>query len=529
MTIDDDRQGTGLGAPPALHAARALSEIALDLLPNPLVHVAADLRVDFANRAAQDLIAERRTPQAAGEPLFEELFTDAAARETLRPHVEAARIGHGSETIVDVRGAGPGRSHSFLVRFVPEATDDRPCPFFAVFDDVTRLQRVQAALRDGERTFRNLANGVPMLIWTCNLQGELTFANAAWLGFTGIDPGPGAAFHEAIHPDDRDAVRRLRSRLLQQGLAYETRLRLRGAHGAPHRWFLEHGTPDVDARGEIRGGIGCAVDITRLRQAEDERQSYLARLERAARLTTAGQMTSAIVHEVAQPIGAIQNFLQAGMSGLEALDVRLPETSARMFERAADAARRAGEVAKNMRSFLGRGRIERTITDVASLVRETGILLRDEAELAKVRVTIDAPQDELCAEIDKLQIQQVLCNLVRNAVEAVRSRDGGAADDVAGNVVLRIASTPSDPSIVVEVEDDGPGVSPNVREHLFEALQSDKPDGLGLGLWICWNILERHHGRIELRAETSGRTVFAFSLPRTPSQKSCPSDRNENP
>ena len=167
-----------------------------------------------------------------------------------------------------------------------------------------------------------------------------------------------------------------------------------------------------------------------------------------------------------------------------------------------------------MRNFVSRGAGTREVVDLDEVLRSTAGVLADEARLAQIRVDYAAPDEPVYAEIDSLQIQQVLSNLVRNAVEACEQ--AGEAKPATPRITICLRAADGDDEFArVEVTDNGPGVPHETRANLFAAFQTGKATGLGLGLWICWNVVERHGGRIELAESRPGRTTFAFSLPRS--------------
>ena len=475
----------------------------IDLLPHPVVRADTTHTARGLNKAGRLLIATRGDEARALDRLLSPDNWAIAA-----PHVEEVLRGHHNEFILTIpRGTPPAPSvlRTYIVRLVPDCGPDGTAEgYFAVFDDVSRIKMTENALRDGERMFRNLANGVPILIWTCDSNLQLQFTNARWLSLTGISPTPGTRWLRAVHPGDRERVIELRRRVFSTAEPYETTYRLQTADDET-RWLREFGSPDIDARGTAVRCLGGAADVTDSKRLEDQQRQQIAELEHNSRLTLAGQMTSAILHEIAQPLGATINFLRAATHGLSPSD--LGAEPARLLDRARESAERASDVARSMRDFARRRGTDRRRTELSEVLEPALRLLCDDGRLRGIDLAVDLAATPVPVLVDPMQIQQVLFNLVKNAFEAV-------VEHGVDKPRVRVSTALAGEWASVRVCDNGPGIPPNQRARLFEAFQSERPEGLGLGMWICWNILERHGGRIEVTPEESAPgAVVQFLLP----------------
>lgn len=264
------------------------------------------------------------------------------------------------------------------------------------------------------------------------------------------------------------------------------------------------------AVGEVRSGsgrffTGFIRDLTEHERSEVRLRGVQNELARLARLNELGEMASTLAHELNQPLAAIANYSQ----GCVRLLKNMAEGPAgQMREALEDTARqslRAGEIIRHLREFVTRGETEKAPQDLRKLIEEAGALaLLGSKELGVRSVFAFSPTTKEVL-VDRIQIQQVLINLMRNAIEAMR--DGERRE-------LIVRTLPDGPDqMVVEVEDTGPGISDEIAAHLFQPFVTSKASGMGIGLSISKRIVEAHRGRISARRNENGGTTFRFTLP----------------
>lgn len=256
---------------------------------------------------------------------------------------------------------------------------------------------------------------------------------------------------------------------------------------------------------EGRFFTGFVRDLTERQQAEARLQELQADLVRVSRLTALGEMASALAHELNQPLTAIANYLKGSRRLLGAEAVPL-ERVADAVDRAADQALRAGVIIRRLRDFVGRGEAERRIEDLSKLVEEASALALVGAREhgVRVRFNVDPAADRVVA--DKVQVQQVLLNLIRNAIDVMED----APVKRLGITVITI----DDEHVRITVSDTGAGISPEVAEQLFQPFVTTKRTGMGVGLSISRTIIEAHGGRIWFEPNDEGGTDFHFTLQR---------------
>jgi two-component system, LuxR family, sensor kinase FixL len=250
---------------------------------------------------------------------------------------------------------------------------------------------------------------------------------------------------------------------------------------------------------------GFVRDVTEQRAADSRLQQLQTELLHVSRFSAMGQMGSALAHEINQPLAAISNYLGAGRHLLERSQPPA-EKIREILDKAAEQAVRAGEIIRQLRSFVAKGETQRRPEAIGAVVEEATALAMIGTRHQNVRLNLQLDPDARIAVINRIQVQQVLVNLVRNAVEAMSEsprRDLSIATRSLG-----------DGGIEVAIADTGPGLAPEVSAQLFKPFVSTKSHGMGVGLSICQSIVEAHRGRIWAEANPVGGTVFRFTLPR---------------
>jgi two-component system sensor kinase FixL len=250
---------------------------------------------------------------------------------------------------------------------------------------------------------------------------------------------------------------------------------------------------------------GFIRDLTERQQTEARLQELQSELVHMSRLTAMGEMASALAHELNQPLSAIANY----MKGSRRLLASSSDDSAGLvrdaMDKAADQALRAGEIIRRLRDFVARGESERRVEDVKKLVEEASALALVGAKDKGVRVRFSFAPGFDYVLADKVQVQQVLLNLMRNAIEAME-------DSPIRELVIATAPAPGG-VIEISVADTGAGIAPEVSAQLFQPFVTTKRTGMGVGLSISRTIIEAHGGSIAARPNAGGGTVFSFTLP----------------
>lgn len=237
----------------------------------------------------------------------------------------------------------------------------------------------------------------------------------------------------------------------------------------------------------------------------EQRERHLSEMEallaHAERLNELSRMTPALAHELNQPLTAVGNYLEAARAQAQA---GKPEVSDALMRKAVDQVHRAGQILARLRAFLVREESEKSVEDVRTIIEEACSLALIAASQVEIDIRTDLDPAAAGVIIDKVQIEQVLTNLIRNAIEAMSQPS---------QRILSISSKIRDRMVEISVADNGSGLAPEVRERLFQAFSTTKRSGMGVGLSICRVIIEAHGGKLWAEDNVGGGTVFRFTLP----------------
>ena len=365
-------------------------------------------------------------------------------------------------------------------------------------------------LQEQEKKFRDAVETMPALAFVADPKGNRTFLNRGWLEYTGLnsEQASGSGWERAVHPDDLKRVteRWRASQTTGEPLDYEARLR-RGSDGV-YRWFQTRARPLRDNRGKIVKWCGVANDIEDRKHVEQLR----ADLTHASRLSTMGELVASISHELAQPITATTNNAKASLRWLQRDPPNLTEVR-KGTESIIEAGIFASEIINRLRSLYKKASPKRELVAINEVIAEMAGMLRSEARRHGVSIHTDLKDDLPRTVADRVQIQQVLMNLMLNGIEAITD---------AGGVVAVKSQLNEDGQIEISVNDTGPGLFASKDGQIFDAFFTTKPQGSGMGLAICKSIVESHGGRIWANGDSGGGATFHFTLSAAPAETNHP-------
>jgi two-component system sensor kinase FixL len=267
---------------------------------------------------------------------------------------------------------------------------------------------------------------------------------------------------------------------------------------------LELAVGEVRAEG-YRMFAGFVRDVSARRRVEQRLQDLQSELIHVARLSAMGEMASALAHELNQPLTAIINYAQASRRLLEGMDDRRRAALAGLLDKAAQQASRAGQIIHRLRQFVAKGETERALEDVNTVVEEASTLALIGAAGKGIAVRRVFAAGLPPVLIDKIQIHQVITNLIRNSMDALGEVERR-------EIVIRTNLAATD-QVEISVIDSGPGLASEVAARLFEPFVTTKPDGMGIGLSICRSIVDAHGGRLWSSAPQDGGAAFHVVLP----------------
>jgi PAS domain S-box-containing protein len=389
---------------------------------------------------------------------------------------------------------------------VPIQGEDELAQLGGVFNDTAgRLQDLYESLQSSEDRLRRVINTIPAHVWSSLPDGSVDFINQRLLESTGrpIETLLGSGWQTIVHPDDRARYVAQWKSALAAGEPLEIELRVCTAQ-RDYRWLLVRNVPLRDGRGEIVKWYGTGIDIEDRKRAEDALRKAQGDLAHANRVTTMGELCASLAHEINQPIsGAITN----ASTCLRRLDREPPDiegarAGASLMIRDAN---RAAEIINRVRLFFRKGVVTKERVDINELIREMEILLHNEASQHSVFVQTRLAADHPLIVADRVQLQQVLMNLMINGIDAMKAVEGprqltlGTQND--GNAQL-----------LVSVEDTGIGLPANQAGQIFNAFFTTKEHGTGMGLRISRTIIEAHGGRLWVTDNHPRGASFHFTL-----------------
>jgi PAS domain S-box-containing protein len=364
-----------------------------------------------------------------------------------------------------------------------------------------------SALRESEARFRTMADSAPVLIWMAGPDKLCTFFNRSWLDFTGrtLAQELGEGWTAGIHPDDRERCLATYAQAFDARREFTMEYRLRRHDGA-HRWVTDRGVPRRTPEGTFLGYIGCADDITQRRDAELAAERHRAELAHVARLSTMGELAASLAHELNQPLAAILGNAETAqkMLGREHVDF------AELREICGDIVsenHRATEVMRRMRALVSKQPPSLAPLDVEPLIRDVVRLVHADAVLRQCRIAVDIAPDLPPVMGDRIELQQVMLNLLLNAFEAM------AECPVPEREVRVQAVLDAGRRVKVSVRDRGTGVADGEIERIFEPFRTTKREGLGIGLSISRTIVTIHEGRLWAQNNPDRGATFTFALP----------------
>jgi PAS domain S-box-containing protein len=428
--------------------------------------------------------------------IFVELYPDPQYRQMARDYA-AAPTGKWTEFKVSTRDGRVIDMSGYAVRLSDGST-------LGIGRDVTERKRAEAQLRESEARFRLVADSAPVMIWMSGIDKLWTYFNKPWLDFTGrsIEQELGKGWAAGVDPDDLQRCIDTYTQAFDRREAFRMEYRLR-RHDGEYRWLLDIGVPRFNPDGSFAGYIGSCIDLTEQRAAEERLRHVQEDLARVTRVVAMGELAATIAHEVNQPLTAIVTNGQFCLRRLDGETTNLNELRPAITEIVNDGTR-ASAVISRIRGLLAKTS-DRTELDINQVIQDVTSLLRNEFTRNRVLLHTKFATDLPRVLGDSVQLQQVLINLIMNAIEATRTSANRRRE-----VLIRSAKNPD--SVLVQVQDSGPGIEPGLANRIFEPFFTTKAKGVGMGLSISHSIIESHGGRLGIVSSSTG-ALFEFTLP----------------
>ncbi|MBS3916439.1 MAG: PAS domain S-box protein [Sulfuritalea sp.] len=341
-----------------------------------------------------------------------------------------------------------------------------------------------------------------------DLKGCIIYVNPAFCRMTGFSADELVGLKPPMPywaPEEYDSTLSAHQRVLA-GLAPREGVEVRLQRKNGERFdALIYEAPLIDAEGHHTGWMGSVLDVTERKRTEELARQQQEKLQFTARLVTMGEMASTLAHELNQPLSAIASYTTGCINRLDAGDLPRDELRDALGKLAVQA-QRAGHVIRRIYDFVRRSEPQRAQCDINEITEDAIGLIEADARKRGVRIMLDLTAGLPTCLADRVMIEQVLLNLIRNGVDAMQGMD-------IDRRLLVVSTTRADRSLQVSVADRGGGIAQKAMEHLFEPFFSTKPEGMGMGLNICRSIIEFHKGRMWVDPNPEGGTIFRFTLP----------------
>ncbi len=377
-------------------------------------------------------------------------------------------------------------------------------------NDITAAKRAEEALRRSQAAYLAEAQKLSLtgsFGWN-PVSGEVFWSEQTFaiLGHQSDITPSIELILERVHPEDVASVRRTIDLASDDLSAFDIEFRLLLPTGAvKHIHAVARGMEGAPGKEQF---VGALTDVTATKQAEARLHEAQSQMAHVARVTSLGALSASIAHEVNQPLAAIVSHGEASLRWLNRDVPRLDEVAASVRHVIANG-KRASEVVQRVRGLTSRGERQLGPLDLNALVEQVVPLVRNEASRHHAQFRLDLSESLPVIQGDPVQLQQVMINLIVNAIQAMATLEGHP------RTVVVTTREDGDDCVALEVGDSGPGIMPENNTQLFDAFFTTKPDGMGMGLWICRSIIEAHGGQISAlsRAPDPG-ALFRCLLPK---------------
>lgn len=478
----------------------------VEALPDAIL-VHREDKIVFVNPFGMRLLGAQRPQELVGKNISEIIHPGSLASVQHRIR-DCYRTGTANSPMEQVLISLDGSPVETEALAIPITWEGSPA-IEVVIRDIRERKRAEETLREREGKFHQIADNIQEIFWMVDaITKQAIYVNPAFEQITGrtcasLQEAP-LSYREIIHPEDRARVLNHLDEALKTGKFVEE-LRITRPDGII-RWVAAQGFPIRDEQGNIFRLAGVVQDITERKRAEVALQELQAELARLIRIATMGELTASIAHEINQPLTAVVTNGSASLRWLALQPPNLVEAQEAMT-RTIKEANRASEVIGRIRALLQKASPQMEHLDVNEAIRNVLALTSNELVRGGVTVRTELAADLPAVPGDRVQVQQVMLNLIMNAIDAM-----SAVTDRPRKLLIRSATHPD--GLLIQVRDSGTGIDPEHADRVFEPFFTTKPQGIGIGLSIGRSIVEAHGGRLWATPGSSYGTVFQFTLPK---------------
>ena len=380
--------------------------------------------------------------------------------------------------------------------------------------DLTERKRAEEALRESERSLRSVIDGIPGQVAVFAPNGDLEAVNRQIVEYSGrsLEELKNWGTNGTVHPDDLPHLIEVFTKSIAAGVPYETETRLRRFDGE-YRWFDIRGVPLRDDSGRITRWYNLQTEIEDRTQALARLQQMQSDFARMNRVSVMGELAASLTHEITQPIATARNNARAAQNFLDMQPPDLGEVREALACVVGDADR-AGTIIDRIREHIKKVPPRKARFDLNQAVDEVMVLARSTTTKNGVTVHTRLADHSPTVHGDRVQLQQVVLNLILNAVEAMASVEASPRE-------LLISTEEDQAGVLVAVRDSGPGIDPAHLDRVFDAFYTTKSSGTGMGLSICRSIIEAHGGKLWAGANEPRGVVFQFTVPGAKREITC--------
>ena len=377
--------------------------------------------------------------------------------------------------------------------------------------EVAERRRAEEHLRQSELNLRQMTETIPEMLWSATSDGAIDYCNARLLDYTGFSPEAvmGSGWTKALHPDDVEQTARVWISCVTTGAPYRVEVRVFHRADGTYRWCVTNARPLLDQQGRILKWHGTLVDMHDWKEAQEALRNTQAELAHMTRVMAMGELTAAIAHEINQPLSGIITNASTSLRML-AGDPPNVDGALETARRTIRDANRASDVITRLRGLYSKKEAAAESVDLNEATREVialslGVVQKD-GVIPRTELAVDLPR----VTGDRVQLQQVVLNLVRNALDAMSAVEGRPRE-----LLIRTGRDEGD-RVLLTVQDTGVGFQRESADRLFDPFYTTKTSGMGIGLSVSRSIIESHHGRLWAALNDGPGATFSFSIPCEP-------------
>ncbi|WP_407179841.1 PAS domain-containing protein [Bradyrhizobium sp. STM 3562] len=480
-------------------------QLILDAMPAPLAIMTAEGEVQAVNLPVLEYFGKSL------EELKRWSTIDAVHPDDLQPTIRAWRraVETGEPYEIESRHRRrDGIYRWFHVRGFPLRDISGKIVCWCVLQiDIEDRKNAENALVASERNLNLIINTIPALVWSARPDGSAEFFNQHYLDYVGLssETVQDWGWTAAVHPDDLDGLANAWQLIMASRQPGEKEARLRRFDGT-YRWFLFRANPLRGEDGNVVRWFGLNTDIEDRKRAEEDLRNTQAKLAHMARVMTVGELTASIAHEISQPLSGIVTNASTGLRMLTADPPNIAGARETVRRTIRDG-NRASVIIGRLRALFNRKAPLTQPVNLNEATREVIALSLDRLRRDGVILRMELADSLPLVLGDRIQLQQVILNLVQNALDAMSMVDGTARA-----LTIKTELEESD-RVRLSVLDTGPGLDPALLDRLFDPFFTTKDEGMGIGLSVSRSIIENHHGSLWATANDGPGATFSFSIP----------------